>query len=93
MTRMKLITDDINGRVYLSYTDERGERAYRTYSTTSRDGFGGVIRLHDDRRTSQVCERLSSTGRALSCTRAELPAVIRREYRAMRRAEAALDRY
>ena len=86
MTRMKLLTDAVIGHVYLSYTAPTGERVYRTFSTTNRKGFGSVIRLHDDVRTSQVCERLASTGSTLSCTRAELPDVIRREYRAMRRA-------
>ena len=36
----------------------------------------------------QVCERLSRTGSTLRATTSTLPAVIRREYRAMRRAEA-----
>lgn len=90
--RMKLITDEVTGHVYLSYTNVLGERVYRTYSTTSPDGFGSVIRLHDDQRTSQVCEKLASRGATLSSTRANLPAVIRREYRAMRRVEASLDR-
>lgn len=82
-------TTDSNGRVTVSY-DSDGERIARTFHCPLDGGY--VIELvgHD---WKQVCDRLSCFGSTLYCTSpAHLPAMIRREYRAMRRAEQKLVR-
>lgn len=77
------ITTDWTGRVTISYDDRySGERVTREFSCPV---DGGYVRDQDGK---QVCERLCSLGSTLWASRAELAAVIRREYRAMRRAEA-----
>jgi hypothetical protein len=68
--------------VDLAYWDEDEQRnRVRTF----RVGAGGYVRDEDDR---QVCEQLDRTGSTLMATPRTLASIIRREYRAMRRAEA-----
>ena len=82
------ITTDNSGRVTISYDSQFGERIQRTFSTAGIDG-GYVIELTDS-GSQQVCDRLTSRGDTLRCSsRANLPALIRQEYRAMRRAVVA----
>lgn len=89
--RTQIKTDRGTGRVTVKYSDCFGDLYERTFSTTTTSPFerGSVIELFDNGQTAQVCERLSSAGWALTSTRTALPAVIRREYRRMRRAERA----
>ena len=88
--RTRITTDKTTGVVTLTYTDWLGERRERRFTTTHREGTGAVIELLGDDttgRTEAVCERLASNGWILISTRNGLADVIRREYRAMRRAE------
>jgi hypothetical protein len=83
-----MIQQTAGNRVQISYNDsDTGERLTREFSVRS-DGKAGYVREGE----RQVCDRLSSTGNTLLCTCDELLSVIRREYRAMRRAEQAIDR-
>lgn len=87
--KMKLTTDNI-GRVTISYDDAwYGDRVTREFSTGYTEG-GYVIEIFPNGSSTQVCDRLARTGNTLYCaSRADLAALIRREYRAMRRAEVA----
>lgn len=81
------IRTDAQGNVTISYDDaDSGERITTTYFVPMN---GGYVRVRDDRQQyPQVCERLSGGGSTLMCSsRGKLAEVIRREYRAMRRAE------
>lgn len=76
-------------RVTLEYDgdDYFGEpkRVSRTFSCPMN---GGYVLEFDGRDWKQVCDRLSSTGSTLHCSsRSNLLAMIRREYKAMRRAD------
>ena len=86
--RTKITTDD-HGYVTISYDDFLGERVTRTFFCPTN---GGYVREQDSRgQYPQVCDGLSRRGNTLDCaSRAELPAMIRREYRAMRRREDKL---
>lgn len=87
--RMKLTVQAFND-VVLQYTDVDGTRIERRFFTChhadGRDGY--VQEIMDDGRYRQVGEALGRTGNMVSSTVADLPATIRREYRAMRRAQA-----
>lgn len=91
MTRMSIKTDDVTGRVTISYADWTGKQRVRAFSTTRPEGPSYVIEIDARGQYPQVCERLSSTGSTLVSSRALLADVIRREYRAMRRAEARIE--
>ena len=84
------IKTNSNGSVTVSYdsTGWRGEdvRVERTFFCPT---TGGYVREYDDKgQYPQVCDGLSNRGSTLDCpSRAKLPDMIRREYRAMRRAE------
>lgn len=86
MTRTS-ITVDKAGYVTISYDDEFAGRVERTFFCPV---DGGYVRESDKaHRYPQVCEKLGSMGSTLvASSREALPALIRREYRAMRRAEA-----
>lgn len=90
MGRMRLTTDE-QGRVTLSYDEEWcGETRRVTRTFVCREEGGYVWERDDAGNRRQPCERLASTGSTLHCSgRDRLPEVIRREYRAMRRAERA----
>lgn len=80
------ITTDTNGSVTIEYDhaihDERITRTFRCPVD------GGYVREGN----SQVCDRLQSRGSTLMCSsRSALPGLIRREYRAMRRAESNIE--
>jgi hypothetical protein len=79
------ITSDDQGYITISYDCAyTGERITRTFFCPIN---GGYVResLHD---YPQVCEQLAHHGSTLTCSsRGHLIDVIRREYRAMRRAE------
>lgn len=82
------ITIDNAGFVTINYDDAfNGDRIARTFFCPDQ---GGYVREQDAAgRYPQVCERLGSMGNTLSASsRIQLAEVIRREYRAMRRAEA-----
>lgn len=84
--RTKVTTDNI-GRVTISYDAWYGERVTRTFTTMGVDG-GYVIELDLTGGAKQICDRLARTGNTLYCARrADLAKLIRREYRAMRRAD------
>lgn len=81
------IKTDAQGYVTISYDDaDSGERITTTYFCPLN---GGYVRIRDAaQRYPQVCERLSGSGSTLMCSsREKLAEVVRREYRAMRRAE------
>jgi len=80
------ITTDAAGYVTLSYDDEYEGRVTREFSVPPN---GGYIREHlGNGRTTQPCEKLATRGNTLmASSRTALADVIRREYRAMRRAE------
>lgn len=82
----KITTTD-TGTVVLAYDDEDGSRIEREFMVREE---GGYVREHNPRtyEWKQICERLSSRGPTLmASSRAALADVIRREYKAMRRAE------
>lgn len=79
-------TETQPGYVRMEYTDLFGERVTVDYFAP-RDG--GYVRMWTkDGRHPQVCHGLSDRGPTLTCKPGELLATIRREYRAMRRANA-----
>lgn len=89
MARMRLTVED-SGRVAIDYVDiYTGESCHRRFGCPD---AGGYVREYqsDGREVGQVCDQLSGTGDTLTAPgRGEaLAKVIRREYRAMRRAEA-----
>jgi hypothetical protein len=92
MSARMTLTIEPSGHVEIAYDDALyGQgRVTRRFSTPGRLRPGYVIEHLGNGRTSQVCERLAGTGSTLSCTVDQLPDVIRREYRAMRRVEAKL---
>lgn len=85
--RTTIQTDD-KGYVTINYDCQMtGDRVTQTYFCPEN---GGYVKISDpEGRYPKVCERLSSRGNTLmSPNRSALADVIRREYRAMRRAEA-----
>lgn len=88
--RMKITTDSI-GYVTLEYDENSywgdGDRVSRVFMCPPDGGY--VREMSDKGEWVQVCERLASLGSTLSCSSCNaLPDTIRREYRAMRKAEA-----
>jgi len=86
------ITTDLVGRVTISYdriNNYAGYENMRIQRTFSTDGVnGGYVIEIDHYGTHQICQQLNYSGHTLYCdNRADLPKIIRREYRAMRRAE------
>lgn len=79
------ITQTDTGTVALSYDDAKtGERITREFTVVGSD-----VREYDSRgNLHTVCSGLSSGGWVLSVGKDGLLSTIRREYRAMRRAEA-----
>lgn len=78
--RMRL--EDTWTGVRITYWDPLFERTVSRHFTAP-SGRYGYVREGDD----QVCENLYSTGRTLMASAESLARVIRREYRAMCRAE------
>lgn len=88
MAKMQM-TVESSGHVEISFTDAyTDERVTRRFSAPTAEGY--VTEHMRGGRTGQVCEQLASTGSTLRASRETLADVIRREYRAMRRAEKAL---
>jgi len=82
-------TTDQNGRVVLAYDvedyDGSVRRVVRIFTCPL---SGGYVMEHRNGEWKQVCDRLAHTGSTLTCSsRERLLDLIRREYRAMRRAE------
>lgn len=85
MTKMHL-TRRAAGAVVVEYDDEmRDTRVTREFFVRGRYVYEDL----GNGRDRQVCDRLQTRGSTLMSDLDSLPAVIRREYRAMRRAEAA----
>lgn len=90
--KAKFTTDKYCGSVSVEFDAESPDfdnyetvRKTRTFSCPSTGGY--VIEHIGNGNTAQVCERLSSRGSTLHCSNSDnLPALIRREYRAMVRA-------
>jgi hypothetical protein len=83
MDRMRLTVDSA-GRVTLTYTDPIDDvRRERTFVAPEAGGY--IRELRRDGSSTQPCGALASTGDTLIGSRADLPAIIRREYRRMRR--------
>lgn len=82
---------DLMGRVTLSYDVEDYDGVRRVERTFTCPVEGGYVREYrKEGAWEQVCEKLASMGSTLSCSsRNALGELIRREYRAMRRAEKA----
>lgn len=86
--KMRLSIDKV-GNVIISYDNgdwySDGERLTREFTCPP---DGGYVLERRKGNWKRVCDRLSYTGRLLSCrSREALPDLIRREYRAMRREE------
>lgn len=85
--KTKITTDQI-GRVTISYDSDDYDGVQRVERTFTCPIDGGYVREYRNGDWKQVCDRLSHMGNTLSCSsRDKLVAMIRREYRAMRRAE------
>ena len=83
---------DLMGRVTVAYDMEfwTGETVRVERVFTCPDDGGYVREKMSNGSWEQVCDKLASMGSTLSCSsRAALVELIRREYRAMRRAEKA----
>jgi hypothetical protein len=77
-------TTDLMGRVTVVYADFLGREITRTFTCPEN---GGWVR----EGSNQVCQCLSARGETLTASsRAALLAVIRSEYRRMRRVEKAV---
>jgi hypothetical protein len=76
-----------NGNVKITYTDYwTDEDRTRTFFCPDEGGYVREWLKHGN--NTQVCDQLAHRGPTLRCTnRADLPEMIRREYKAMRRAE------
>ena len=86
-----IITADDSTRATLTMDDRDTGKRTRTTFYVSGAGGSRYVRYTDEQGSPrQVCRRLASTGDTLMCDPAREPLadVIRREYRAMRRAEA-----
>lgn len=87
------ITDE-DGRVFLSYDGEDGQRITRRFFCDGHpSGYVYEVTLGwpgDGTNKRQVCHELACTGNTLYCDASRLVNLIRREYRAMRRSEARL---
>lgn len=91
-TKMRLTTDPVTGAVTIRYENYLGCPVERTFTTMRPTGASYVIEIDARSSYPQVCEKLSSRGPTLMAQRATLADTIRREYRAMRRVEASLNR-
>ena len=82
--RMKLTVDEF-GRVTIRFYNELfDEHRRHTYTCPEKGGY--VVEILADGSTIQPCRKLAHTGHTLIATsRADLPDLIRREYRALRR--------
>jgi hypothetical protein len=80
---MKTKITHAQATVTIAYTNIWGDRISRTFWIPA---AGGYVREN----SQQVCRKLSTRGDTLMSTRATLLADIRREYRAMRRAEKSI---
>ncbi len=86
---MKMQLTATSNRVALEYDDAyEGRRVTREFMVPHN---GGYVREWIGNDWTQVCDRLAHRGSTLMCAEGKLPALIRSEYRKMRRAEAALD--
>lgn len=84
MTKMRL-TQSAGGAVYLAYDDVHvDDRVEREFFVRGRYVYEDMGQGRDAR---QVCDRLQCRGSTLMSDVQSLPDVIRREYRAMRRAD------
>jgi hypothetical protein len=90
--RARITTSIGGGHVTISYTDAyTGERVTRTFGApTGREGY--VVELDGRGGSRQVCDCLDRVGNTLMSSAERLAETIRREYRAMRRAEKSLER-
>ena len=90
--KMKLTTDEM-GYVTIAYDDTDWKGNTRVSRTFMCPPDGGYVREHQrDGDWRQVCDKLYGQGSTLMApSRDALPEVIRREYRAMRRADKAED--
>lgn len=85
--KAKFTTDPV-GRVILSYDVEDYDGVRRVERTFTCPLDGGYVKEYRNGEWRQVCNRLAHTGNTLTCSsRDKLLDLIRREYRAMRRAE------
>ena len=85
--KAKFTTDEV-GRVILAYDVQDYDGVRRVERTFTCRPNGGYVREYVNGEWKQVCDRLARNGRTLTCaSRDELLNLIRREYRAMRRAE------
>ena len=90
--KAKFTTDKNDGSVSVEFDAESPDfdnyetiRKTRTFSCPRAGGY--VIEHIGNGNTAQVCDKLSSRGSTLHCSSIDkLPALIRREYRAMVRA-------
>jgi len=86
MTKAKFTVD--NGNVTLAYDVEDYDGVTRVERTFVCPADGGYVREYRDGDWKQVCDRLDHMGSTLYCSsRDNLPAMIRREYQAKRRAD------
>lgn len=88
MAKRKMRLTETPGHVRIEYDDpltgERCERHFsQTYGLTSTMDSPRYVHEHLRHGTTQVCERLASTGSTLRSTTAGLAGCIRREYRKM----------
>lgn len=86
MQRMKLFSDGM-GWVRIRYVDPDGEPRDREFFVPSSGGYVREWRYNGNHR--QVCDGLGNRGSTLVSTPDTLADDIRREYRAMRRAQKA----
>ncbi len=90
--KTKITTDEV-GRVTVEYDSQDWTGDVRRVRTFFCPSNGGYVREVDSRgQYPQVCDRLAGSGATLYCKSSDgLPDLIRREYRAMRRAEKRED--
>ena len=79
-----------SGAVSVSYTNVLGVRVTREFICPIERGYVREVGTGFGNGYKQVCRKLSTRGDTLMSTRDSLLADIRREYRAMRRAEKSL---
>ena len=84
--KMKLTVRD-NTIVDLAYDDVEGERIERMFMVPGTESGVGYVHEWVRGEWTQVCKRLYCSGSTLRSTKEDLPELIRREYRAMRRDE------
>ena len=80
------ITTTDHGHVNIEFDTMDGRRRSMQISCPTTGGY--VYEIRPDGSTTQVCEKLAGSGSTLTAkSRADLPDLVRREYRRMRRAE------